>query len=235
MNVFKFGEVTDPKDLLHHRDDKLIGSLIRGEVYDDYLLCIATTNAAAYYGDDGFQGMSEILVYNPGSMEIYTTFDKDIAKTEGSLAYLHQSVGLNSFELNELCGHDGPSADLVPHILALVSALPPNADECRTDRDAHSCTVSEARTILVNTVGRYGNGKPMRVRISDGAMLAWQTTTDELLVMLDGLDPANQWLIHTGDSHINPVIRIAPIRSRSTGKFAIGLLFDSMLEFASDE
>jgi len=124
MKCIRQSEADDPKEMLRSSNDKLIGFLIRGEFWDDYLLCIATDDLSLYCGDGDLQGVSDLLIYNPGLEEIYTTFDKNSDATEKSLEYLRNEVGLNTFELNELCGHDGPSIALVEHIVKLVAALP---------------------------------------------------------------------------------------------------------------
>lgn len=121
------------------------------------------------------------------------------------------------------------------HISNLVAALPPDADDCRTDSDASECTISEARRIITNIVARYGGGQPMKVRISDGDIVYGRTETTALLVELGDLDPAQQWLLETGDGHINPVVRIAPIQNRQSGKYVVGIVFDSMIDCGGEE
>lgn len=108
MQMYRIGEVTDPHDYLLSRGDKLVGCLIRGTYDEDNLLCIATNDVAPYFDDDDSRGYSELLVYNPGYGEIYTSIDDNAERIESSLAYLRNEVGLNTFELNELFGHDGP-------------------------------------------------------------------------------------------------------------------------------
>jgi hypothetical protein len=236
MKRFHVGEVTDPHELLRSSCDKLIGCLIRGEYEEDYLLCIATDNAAPYYGDDGFRGESELLIYNPGLGEIYTSFGESGENTESSLTYLRGHCGLNKWELSELFGHDGPSSDLVGHISKLVAALPPDDDDCRTERDCDGCSVSDGRKIVQNIIARYGDGKPMQVRfIDDDVANAGRTVTDKVLADLGSIDPAGQWCVNTDDGHINPVVCVAPIRCRRTGKYVVGVWYDSMIEFGGDE
>jgi len=235
MKMFHFGEVEDPHAFRLSPNDKVIGYLIRGTYEEDYLLCIATDNAAPYYGDDGCRGESVLLIYNPGRGEIETGFSRNDKDFQRSLAYLRGNVGLNKFELNELFGHNGPSSGLVEHIAKLVADLPPAAENCRTESDANECTVSTARTIIRNIIARHGDGKTMQVRFSDGDFVTGRNATEQVLAELDKLDPAQQWLLDTGDGHINPVIRVAPIRRRRTGKYVVGVWFDSMIEFGGDE
>ena len=235
MKMFQIGEVTNPQDLLLSRRDKLIGYLIRGTYEDNYLLCIATDNLAPYTGDGDFRGESGLLIYNPGSTEIYTSFLAGAEKCQQSLAYLRDDVGLNKFELNELFGHDGPSSNLVNYISTLVAALPPDADECRTERDAGEVTVSNARTVINNIVARHGAGKPMPIRFSGGPCGGGRMMSDEALVHFDKIDPAEPWVLNTGDGHVNPVIRIAPLRNRRTGKYVVGVWFDSMIEYGNED
>jgi hypothetical protein len=234
MKVFQLGEVTDPKDLLLSRRDKLIGCLIRGTFYDNYLLCIATNNVTPYDGDLDFRGQSGLLIYNPGSTEIYTSIGKSDKDLQGSLAYLRDTVGLNKFELNELFGHDGPSSNLVEHISKLVATLPPAADECRTERDAGKVTISTARTVIKNIIARHGDGMSMSIRFFDGHNWAGRMKTAKALHHFENTDPAESWVLDTGDGHVNPVIRIAPLRNRRTGQYVIGVWFDSMIEYSNE-
>ena len=236
MKLFRLNEVSDPHEMLRATNDKLIGFLIRGEFEEDYLLCIATDDSAPYYGDDDFRGQSDLLIYNPGLEEIDTSFNENSDAAEKSLEYLRTKVGLNKFELNELFGHDGPSSGLVEHISKLVATLPPDADECLTDSDANECTVSDGRTIIRNIIARHGNGKPMELCVfDDDNILTCRAAAEETLEHLESIDPAEQWLIDTGDGHINPVVRIAPHRNLRTGEYVVGVWFDSMLEYGDEE
>jgi len=235
MNLFRIGEVDDPHDLLRSPNDKLVGYIIRGTFQDDYLLCIRTDNTAPYYEDDGFRGTPGLLIYNPGAGEIYTSFGDSGDSIEQSLAYFRNHCGLNKWEINELLGHDGPSSSLVEHIAKLVADLPPAAENCRTESDANECTVSTARTIIRNIVARHGDGKSMHIRFACDGEVAGRTVTEKVLAELDKIDPAQRWLLDTGDGHVNPVSRIAPLRHRRTGKYVVGVWFDSMIEFGGDE
>jgi hypothetical protein len=229
MNVYHFDEVTDPKEYLLSQRDKLIGCLIRGDSPDKYLLCIATADAGPYYEDMDSRGHSALLIYNPGWGEIWTSVSA--SDIERSLDYLRPRM--TKYELNELFGHDGPSSELEGHISKLLAALPPNAYECRTDRKSRTCTVSDARKIIGNIVARYSSEKPLRVLATDGERWINGQKSERWLAELSrqgDLDGATQYVLMTGDGHTNPVTRIAPIRNRRSGEYAVGIWFDSMIE-----
>lgn len=234
VRVHNFGEVTDPATFLRSRGDRLIGYLIRGQWDDDYLLCIATKNKAAYYGDESLRGQSALLVWNPGSEQAYVSFDGNEAAIRNALVRLQICLGLNMYERKELIGHDGPSAGLEAHISRLVADLPPAFKSCRID--GVSVNVLDAKGVIRNIVARFRRRRQMKVRVMDEeGKLAWNTTTKRLLASMADIDPEGVLLLDTGDGHENPVCRISPMKSRSSGKYVVGVWFDSMLEYSEDE
>jgi len=164
VRVHNYGEVTDPATFLRNRSDKLIGYLIRGQWDDDYLLCIATKNKAAYYGDESLRGQSEVLVWNPGSEQAYVSFDRNKAQIKIALVKLQIRLGLNRYEQKELFGHDGPSADLETHISRLVTDLPPELRACRING---AVKVEDAKGVIRNITARFRRRQQMKVRVMD--------------------------------------------------------------------